>query len=66
MITGGSLTGCAEVATRGSVDTSVPYTPATVEIVPGSSANTIGIQVRDLLYFGGNLDSQSFHVAAVC
>ena len=28
MITGSSLAGCATVATRGSVDTSVPYTPA--------------------------------------
>jgi len=66
MITGNSLTGCAEVATRGSVGTSVPYTPATVEITPGFGSNTIGIQVRDLLYFGGNLDDQSFHAAAVC
>jgi hypothetical protein len=66
MTTGHNLSGCAEVATRGSVDTSVPYTPATVEIVPGTASNNIGIQVRDLLAFGGNLDNQSFHTAAVC
>jgi hypothetical protein len=66
MITPVSLSGCTEVATRGSVDASVPYTPGTVEIVPGAGATTIGIQVRDLLYFGGNLDNLSFHAAAVC
>ncbi len=44
----------------------MPSTPATVEIVPGPASNTIGIQVRDLLFFGGNLDNQSFHAAAVC
>jgi hypothetical protein len=66
MITGSSLAGCATVATRGSVDTSVPYTPATVEIVPGNGSNSVGIQVRDLLSAGGNLDNQSFHAAAVC
>ena len=27
----------------------MPYTPATVEIVPGNGSNSIGIQVRDLL-----------------
>jgi hypothetical protein len=68
MITSASLASCAEVATRGSVNTSVPYTPATVEIVPGvtGAVNTIGIQVRDLLNFGGGLDDQSFHAAAIC
>jgi hypothetical protein len=66
MVTNATLSACAEVATRGSVDTSAPVTPATVEIVPGPAGNTIGIQVRDLLFFGGNLDSQSFHAAAVC
>ncbi len=66
MTTHQSLAACAEVATRGSVNTSVPYSPTTVQIVPQSAANTIGIEVRDLLFFGGHLDSQSFHVAAVC
>lgn len=68
MITSAGLASCAEVATRGSASTSVPFTPATVEIVPGVSGavNTIGIQVRDLLGFGGGLDDQSFHTAAIC
>jgi len=66
MVTHHSLAACAEVATRGSVNTSVPYTPTTVEITPGPESNTVGIQVRDLLFFGGNPDNQSFHVAAVC
>ena len=68
MVTKASLAACAEVATRGSVNTSVPFTPATVEIVPGpaGAVNTIGIQVRDLLAGGGGLDDQSFPAAAVC
>jgi hypothetical protein len=68
MITKASLAACAEVATRGSVNTSAPVTPATAEIVPGpvGAVNAIGIQVRDLLFFGGGLDDQSIHAAAVC
>jgi hypothetical protein len=68
LVTSKNLASCAEVATRGSVNTSVPYTPATVEIVPGASGavNTIGVQVRDLLGLGGSLDNQAFHTAAVC
>ena len=60
------LSACAAVATRGSVDTAVPFDPATVEIVPGPASNTVGIQVRQLLFFGGNLASESFHTALVC
>jgi hypothetical protein len=60
------LTSCAVVATRGSVDTSVPFNPSTVELTPGPAPNTIGLQVRKLLFFGGALDNQSFHAAAVC
>jgi hypothetical protein len=66
MVTHQSLAACAEVATRGSVNTSVPYAPTTVQIVPRPARNTIGIEVRDLLFFGAHLDNQSFHVAAVC
>jgi hypothetical protein len=66
MVTNASLAACAEVATRGSVNTAVPYSPTTVEIVPGPAINTIGIQVRNLLFFGGALTDQSFHIAAVC
>ena len=66
VVTNEAVSSCATVATRGSVNTSVPFTPATVEIVPGPASNTIGVQVRDLLFFGGNLDNQSFHAAIVC
>jgi hypothetical protein len=57
---------CATVATRGSGDTGVPYTPATVEVRPGPAPNTVGIQVRQLLFFGGALASHPFHSATVC
>jgi hypothetical protein len=58
--------------TAGGLSSGIPfhlavrYTPGTVEIAPGTGATTIGIQVRDLLYFCGNLDNLSFHAAAVC
>jgi len=61
-----NLTTCATVATRGSVNTAVPFTPATVEIVPGSNSSSIGFQVRTLLFFGGGFVNQSFHAAMVC
>lgn len=57
---------CATVATRGSTNASVPFTPATVELVAGPAGNTRGIQVRDLLFFGGGLANQAFHAAVVC
>jgi hypothetical protein len=60
------VTRCAVIATRGSTDRNVPYTPSTVETVPGPAGNTVGLQVRSLLFFGGSLDSQSFHAAVVC
>jgi hypothetical protein len=66
VVTNRMVTGCATVATRGSVNTAVPFTPATVEITPGPAHNTVGVQVRDLLFFGGNLDDQTFHAAIVC
>jgi hypothetical protein len=44
----------------------VPFTPATVEIRWGPAANTVGVQVRDLLFFGGDLINQEFHAAIVC
>ena len=61
-----AVTSCATVATRGSVNTAVPFDPATVEVVPGPASNTIGFQVRSLLFFGGNLENESFHSAIVC
>jgi hypothetical protein len=60
------VTSCATVATRGSVDTSVPFDPATVEVVPGPASNTIGFQVRILLGLGGQLANESLHSAIVC
>ena len=61
------LSACAEIATRGSVNTSVPFDPATVEITTsGLAPNAIGIQVRALLFFGGHLASESFHAAMIC
>jgi hypothetical protein len=66
-ITTPRLTGsCAAVATRGSISTAVPFSPATVEIVPGSSPSSVGVQERNLLFFGGALFNESFHVAVVC
>ena len=56
---------CATIATRGSVNTGVPFSPATVEITPGAS-NAFGVQVRQLLFFGGALANQAFHAAAIC
>jgi hypothetical protein len=63
LATGRALSACAVVATRGSINTAVPFDPATVEITPGPASNTSGIQVRQLLFFGGNLASESFHAA---
>jgi hypothetical protein len=58
---------CATVGSNGSVNTAVPFDPATVEVVvPGPASNTIGFQVRSLLFFGGNLQNESFHTAIVC
>lgn len=57
---------CATVATRGSVDKNVPFSPATVELVPGPAINTIGIQLRNLLFFGGSFIDESFHAATLC
>jgi hypothetical protein len=64
--TSGSIAKCATVATRGSVGTAVPFAPATVEIIAGPAANTTGIEVRDLLFFGGARNNAAFHAATVC
>jgi hypothetical protein len=60
------LHACAAIVTRGSIDTAVPFSPATLEITPGLAPNTIGIQERNLLFFGGNLMNEAFHAAVVC
>ncbi len=61
-----ALTSCATVVTRGSLNRAVPFTPSTVEWVPGPASNTVAVQVRSLLGFGGGFDEQSFHAALVC
>ena len=66
LLTSRPLSACAAVATRGSTGTAAPYDPATVEIIPGPARNTVGIQVRQLLFSGGNPASESFHAALVC
>lgn len=60
------LRACAAVATRGSTDTAVPFSPATMEITPGLAPNTVGIQERNLLFFGGTLMNEAFQAAVVC
>jgi hypothetical protein len=59
-------TACATVATRGSSTTAVPFDPGTVEVAPGPAANTVGVQTRGLLAFGGSLINLDFHAAAFC
>jgi hypothetical protein len=66
LATSRTLSACAVIAARGSVNTSVPFDPATVEITRGPAPNTTDIQVRALLFFGGNLASESFHAAMIC
>ncbi len=66
LVTNRPLSACAAVATRGSIDTAVPFDPATVEIVTGAARDTVGLQVRQLLFFGGNPASESFHAAMIC
>ena len=60
------ISACATVATRGSINTAVPFNPGTVEIVPGPTSNSIDVQTRELLFFGGALNSLAFHAASVC
>jgi hypothetical protein len=66
LTTNRNLSTCSAVATRGSVNTTVPFTPATVEIAAGPNASSVGIQVRSLLGFGGGFVNQSFHAAIIC
>ena len=57
---------CATIATRGSVDKSVPFTPATVEITPMATPNLMMFTVEDLLFFGGNPIDQAIHTVSFC
>ncbi len=65
-VTNQSLSNCTVIGTRGSSNTSVPFTPATVEIAPGPAPETEVIQIRQLLFFGGALINQDFHAAGIC
>ena len=66
MVTNTNISKCATVATRGSVNTAVPFAPATLEILGGPASNTVGIEIRDLLFFGGARNNAAFHAATVC
>jgi hypothetical protein len=66
LVTNEQVASCATVATRGSADTSVPFDPATVEVVPGPAGNTAGLQVRSLLFFGGAPANEAVQAAIVC
>lgn len=66
LVTNKDVSECATVATRGSVDAAVPFSPATVEVVPGPAPNTVGIDMRTLLFFGGSPFDEAFHAATVC
>jgi hypothetical protein len=61
-----NISACAAIATRGSVNAGVPFSPATVEITPGATTKSFGVQVRQLLFFGGALADQAFHAAVIC
>ena len=61
-----NIRACAAIATRGSVNTGVPYTPATIELTPAGGSNAFGVQMRQLLFFGGALTNQAFHSAVIC
>jgi hypothetical protein len=61
-----NISACAALATRGSVNTAVPFSPATVEILPGPTPKSFAVQVRQLLFFGGALANQAFHTAVIC
>ena len=57
---------CATIATRGQIDRSVPFDPATVEVTGGPAPNTVGVQTRVPLASGGSLKNEAFHAAVVC
>lgn len=65
-VTNINLGACTMIGTRGSVNKTVPFNPATIEITPGPAPNTRGIQVRQLLFFGGGLTDENFHAAGIC
>ncbi|HET6180160.1 MAG TPA: hypothetical protein VFE61_24785 [Candidatus Sulfotelmatobacter sp.] len=65
-VTNLNLAGRTMIGTRGSSNTSVPFTPATGEIGPGPAPDSDIIQIRQLLFFGGGLINQDFQAAGIC
>lgn len=57
---------CAWIATRGETGIAVPFTPTTVEVTRGPAKNTVNVQQRNLLFFGGAFINQAFHLVAAC
>lgn len=66
VVTDVDLTACATVATRGSVNAVVPFTPATVEVSGGPARNAVRVDVRELAFFGGAYLDEAFHTASLC
>lgn len=62
VVTNMDVSACAAIATRGSVDTSVPFAPTTVEIIRDVIPNVVDVEERSLLFFGGGLANEAFHV----
>jgi hypothetical protein len=60
------VSACAALGTRGSIDTDVPFNPATVDVVPGPTSDAVSFQVREMLFLGGDFTDQAFHAAIVC
>lgn len=66
MVTDRPITSCATILTRGSIDRSVPYTPATVEVNGTGHPNTASLNIRSLLFFGGSQIDEAIHAAVIC
>jgi hypothetical protein len=66
MVTDRDVSQCAWIATRGETGTAVPFSPTTAEVFPGPAKNTVSVMERNLLFFGGALVNQAFHIVAAC
>jgi hypothetical protein len=66
MATDRDISQCVWLATRGDAGTAAPFTPTTVEVLSGPARNTLVVRQRNLLFFGGALINQAFHIAAAC
>lgn len=61
-----NISACAKLLTRGSNNTSVPFSPATVEVGASSTSTQFSAEVRALLFFGGAFADEAFHTAVIC